>query len=343
MNWMTTNRIGPLIKKVHLSKTRISLFLKPLLFVFLYLTATSLSAQSPVAYLKAEVRSEKAHKLPFTIEHGIPFELIRGMIVTRARIDDQDGHFILDTGAPLMVINDIPTAPSRVAASFKDEIEVGETTIREFDWGGTEEKSLDALVLDISHLESAFQLPLKGMIGFNAINDYEVYFDYEEQTILRCNPRKNILHENASPSHTLRFQLFDHLPVIILKVGDKTLRFGLDTGACDNMLDQSALSKLDPALFTYLADEEVQGLDQRINRVRTVALNEMVIEDLPVISGLKFLATEMPQLRDASGNQLDGLLGYSFLSRMKFSINYPKRKIFVWEVNSFAGEHAVQD
>ncbi|MEZ4991622.1 MAG: pepsin/retropepsin-like aspartic protease family protein [Saprospiraceae bacterium] len=336
MKWMTKEQTGQIIDRNPRKNFKSNLLPKILSFVlicFCNFSPLSVFTQSPVAYLKASVKSEKEHELPVSIERGIPFELVRGMIVTQARIDDQDGQFILDTGAPLMVINDKPSTPSRVAASFRDEIAVGETTIKAFDWAGTEEKSLNALVLDISHLESAFERPLKGMIGFNAIKDYEVFFDYEDQSLLRCHPRKNVLHQNARPLHTIRFQLYDHLPVIVIKVGDKTLRFGLDTGACDNLLDESVLSGLDPALFTYLEDEAVQGLDQKVNRVRAITVNQMVVEDLPVLSDLKFLSTDLPQLRDASGNELDGLLGYSFLSRMKFSINYPKRKIYVWEMS----------
>lgn len=335
---MTENQIGQSIYKNYFKNLKSSLSLQLLFLSFVSFSPLSTFSQSPVAYLKASVESLATHPLPASMEQGIEFELVRGMIVTKASIDNQQGEFILDTGAPLMVINDVPSEPSRVAASFKDEIAVGETIIDAFDWAGREEKSLDALVLDISHLESAFERPLKGMIGFNAIKDYEIFFDYEENTLLRCNPRKNILHENANPVHSIRFQLYDHLPVITLQVGDRVLRLGLDTGACDNLLDESVLKQLDTALFSYLPDEAVQGLDQKVNRVQAIRVDEAQLEDLPVVSGLKFLTTEMPQLRDASGNELDGLLGYSFLSRMKFSINYPKRRIYVWEFADRRGE-----
>jgi hypothetical protein len=207
---------------------------------------------------------------------------------------------------------------------------VGETTIGHFNWAGIEEKKLDALVLDISHLEKAFQRPLKGMIGFNALKDYELFFDYEQRQVLRYEAQRNALHENADFLHKLPFQKLDHLPVIAVKIGKKKFYFGLDTGACTNLINRSVLESIEQELITDLPDEEVQGLDQRVNRVKAVNIKAIEVKGL-VEKDLKFLATEMPELHSDDGIQLAGLLGYSFLSRMKFSINYPKQRIYVWE------------
>ncbi len=294
------------------------------------LTFSIVFSQNSIAYLKTDLSSESHNIVVHKNEHVIPFELVRGMIVMQAKINQQPGHFILDTGAPLMVINETPETPSRLASSFKEEIKVGETTISHFDWAGIEEKKLDALVLDISHLEQAFQRPLKGMIGFNALKEYELFFDYDNQVVLRYHARNNPLHDSAKPLHKLPFQKLDHLPVIAVKIGNKKFYFGLDTGACTNMIDQSVLEAVDAALITELPDEEVQGLDQSVTRVKAVRVNSVTTKGLQ-IEDLKFLATDMPKLHTDEGIQLDGLLGYSFLSRMKFSINYPKQRIYVWE------------
>lgn len=325
MKWTTKTSNQQKINGRQLYRTR-----QILLFAVCMLTSFVAFSQNSIAYLRSELSKETPEVINHRSENVIPFELIRGMIVMQASINDQPGHFILDTGAPLMVVNETPETPSRIAASFKEEIEVGETIINNFDWAGIEEKKLNALVLDISHLEQAFQRPLKGMIGFNAIKEYELLFDYEQQVVRRYHARKNLLHDQASPLHKLPFQKMDHLPVITVKIGNKKFHFGLDTGACANMIDQSALEALEAELITELPDEEVQGLDQSINRVKAVAIHSIEARDM-IIEDLKFLATDMPELHTDDGMVLDGLLGYSFLSRMKFSINYPKQRIYVWE------------
>ena len=325
MKWTTKTSNQQKINGRQLYRTR-----QILLFAVCMLTSFVAFSQNSIAYLRSELSKETPEVINHRSENVIPFELIRGMIVMQASINDQPGHFILDTGAPLMVVNETPETPSRIAASFKEEIEVGETIINNFDWAGIEEKKLNALVLDISHLEQAFQRPLKGMIGFNAIKEYELLFDYEQQVVRRYHARKNLLHDQASPLHKLPFQKMDHLPVITVKIGNKKFHFGLDTGACANMIDQSALEALEAELITELPDEEVQGLDRSINRVKAVAIHSIEARDM-IIEDLKFLATDMPELHTDDGMVLDGLLGYSFLSRMKFSINYPKQRIYVWE------------
>lgn len=328
MNWTTHKNDSQDYKLWQLIK----LSRLPLILVFCLCFNLAFS-QSSIAYLRTDLEITPSTFLADRGEHIIPFELVRGMIVMQAKIDQQPGHFILDTGAPLMVINDEPEIPSRIAASFKQEIEVGETIINYFDWAGTEEKQLNALVLDISHLEQAFQRPLTGMIGFNALKDYELFFDYEKQIVLRYNAHKNPLHKSVKPLHRLPFQKFDHLPVLTVKIGNKKFRFGLDTGACANLVDPSVLNALKSESFRRLPDEEIQGLDQSVNRVKAVQVTSVKIKDL-VVGDLKFLATDMPELRSDEGVALDGLLGYSFLSQMKFSINYPKQQIYVWEESS---------
>lgn len=306
-------------------------FLRKTLFSLLLLFGFyAASSQSSIAYLRSGLSTDRLHKLPAGTDLRIPFDLVRGMIVMQAQMDQQTGRFILDTGAPLMVVNDEPQEVSRTAASFHQEIQVGETRINSFNWAGTEEKSLEALVLDISHLESAFGRSLQGMIGYNALKRYEVFFDYENQFVLRCDPRKNSLHRNSDPLYSIPFQLYDHLPVIIVQVGNRKLRLGLDTGACANLIDKKVLESLSEELFSVLPDEEVQGLDQSVKQVKAVEFKTVEVKDL-AMSDVKFLTTELPELHTEDGTTLDGLVGYAFLSRMKFSINYPKGRIFVWE------------
>lgn len=325
MKW-TTN----FFQITNVNSRNLPIFRKTITTFFLAFCFLISFAQHSIAYLRTIPKTESFYHLSGRTEQTIPFELVRGMIVIQAQIDQQPGQFILDTGAPLMIINDQPEAPSRWAASFKKEIQVGETTIEAFNWAGIEEKSLDALVLDISHLESAFDRTLKGMIGFNVLKEYELFFDYEQQFILRYPPRKNFLHKNVRPLLSIPFKLYDHLPVITVEIGKKKFTFGLDTGACTNMIDQSVLEALEAEWFSSLPQEEVQGLDQDINRVPVIALKEIRVKEL-VLNDLKFLAADMPQLHSDAGIALDGLLGYSFLSQMKFSINYPKQQIYVWE------------
>lgn len=300
-------------------------------FLLLFLSSYGFS-QNSIAYLRTAMPAAATELLPERDNLRIPFELVRGMIVLSAEIDAQQGHFILDTGAPMMVINDHPATDQIQASSFQQSVAVGQTTIGAFNWAGNEQYALDALVVDISHLESAFSRPLEGMIGYNALQQYELFFDYAEQIILRCSPRKNILHQTAKPLLSLPIDMYDHLPVITLQVGGKKLRFGIDTGACANLIDPSVLEDLDPALLTFLADEEVQGLDQQLTRTRALLIDELQVKERP-LEAVKFLATDLSALRAASDNWLDGLLGYAFLSRLKFSINYPKQRLYIWSAD----------
>lgn len=325
MKWTTEN------KSDYTRPNKYSLPIVKLINLFaLVLMVGTMLGQNSIAYLRSSLNTNTVATAAISDEEAIPFDLIRGMIVMNAQVDQTDGQFILDTGAPLMIINDQPEQTTLKATSFKQEVAIGETTIDVFNWAGAEEKKMDALVLDISHLESAFDLPLTGMIGYNALKQYEIFFDYEKQFVLRYRARKNKLHENATPIYSIPFQFYDHLPVITIKIGKRRFRFGLDTGACANLIDQSILEKLSEELYIDSTDEEVQGLDQSVDKVKALIMKHIEVKELAV-EDLKFLATDLSQLQSTDGRSIDGLLGYSFLSKMKFSINYPKQRIYIWE------------
>lgn len=300
--------------------------------LLLLLSTTFGFAQSSISYLRTSATHTRPLGHPDRDNLIIPFELLRGMIVLNAEIDEQVGQFILDTGAPMIVINDQPAAGAWQGASFQQAVAVGYTRVKEFAWAGDEQHALEALVVDISHLETAIQRPLEGMIGYNALNQYELFFDYERQSIMRCSPRKNILHQSAKPLISLPIEFFDHLPVITVQIGNKKLRFGLDTGACANLIDPSVLAQLDEADITTLPQEEIQGLDQAVTLTEAVMIDQIQIKHHSLES-VKFLATDLSALRAASNHWLDGLLGYEFLKRLKFSINYPKGRMYIWACN----------
>lgn len=259
------------------------------------------------------------------------FELIDGMIVVEGELNQQKGYFILDTGAPVMIVNSLkPQKTSHKAKGISKAFYVEEVQVESFAWASIEKENIEAIAMDISHLERATQRSLLGLIGYDMLKDFEVLIDYQNHTIRFFDAKNNDLHKNFRPISTVSFLIENHLPIIKVKIGDKKLYLGLDTGAEANLIDVSIKDKLDTMLLSPLTVEEIQGLDQVIHEVETTYIRNTRVKALS-FENMKFLFTDMSHLRSNSTFQLDGLLGFPFFSQHKCSINYKKRKMYFWE------------
>lgn len=290
-------------------------------------------AQSNIAFLKTPAPpSSFTVYTPFDAMIS-PLDIRNGMPYVNAKLDGQAGWFLLDTGAPMLVLNEQKTSDERSipAASFSTNFNLGSTKVKQFGWANVQRKNLDALVLDISHLEISTHKNLIGIIGYDILKDFELFIDYQNEQVLLLQPGNNHLHKAATPLATLDYELQGHLPVIFVQVGDEVMRFGLDTGAGVNLIDQDHKNMLPSNLLTPLGTEEIRSIDQHSSRVEGILINEVQVAEL-VLDNMKFLFTELSDLEVKSGVKIDGLLGFPFFEQVRCSIDYAHQKLHIWSV-----------
>ena len=303
-------------------------------FVFLILLISqTLFAQRQIAYLSlpAPTSIDPGRTAPDFQE--VPFELVNGMIFVRAQLNNQPGAFILDTGAPMLVLNRSQQSPTLPAHSCSGSFQVGESTVRQFGWAGMEKYELRALTTDLSHLEVATGRTITGLIGYHLLKNQELFIDYERQRLILLPPGQNSLHRVLTPIQSAPLTMQDHLPVIEFSIGNKVVRLGLDTGSETNLIDRCLAAGLDQALIDTIKEEELQGLDGSIRTVPVIQFAESFWKELSM-DQLHYLLTDLCHLNDDRSSALGGLRGYHFLKPWKVSINYQQKKFYVWQFNS---------
>lgn len=301
------------------------------MIILILIFSEIINAQNNVSLFELDIHNVNNSTETITEMSATPFELIDGMIVVEAEINKKRGHFILDTGAPLMIVNAKSSPQANVAAKgISEAFWVKEIKIKSFEWAGLRTEEIDAIQMDISHLEKATDRTLLGLIGYDMLKDFEMLIDYENHIIRFFNAKKNDLHDNFSPSTSVPFIIENHLPIIKVKIGKKKLYFGLDTGAEVNLIDLSIKDKIDETLLSPLQIEEIQGVDKVVHEVFATHVSSTTVKDLD-FDDMKYLFTDMSHLRDNSTFQLDGLLGFPFFSQRKCSINYKKKRIYFWQ------------
>ncbi|MCR9289292.1 MAG: aspartyl protease family protein [Bacteroidetes bacterium] len=299
---------------------------------FLMIYANIAIAQNELALLPAfnslsSDASEKDFSKTFT-----SFELINGLPVVQAEVNGKVGNFIIDTGAPGIVINAKSTesnSNNHKGGSIGGNIELSEIIINAFAWENIQLENITGLALDISHLEKAADKKIAGLIGFEILKKFELFFDFQSKTIRIYSSKKSELHKNNKPTESIPFEMQGHIPVILVKIENQTFRMGIDTGAETNLIDKQLLKKLNKDNLLNPRVEELRGLDRQIQRqIATEIKNTQTKKNN--FHNMKYLTSDFSKINETYGLELDGLLGAPFLNSAKISINYQKRKIYIW-------------
>jgi hypothetical protein len=303
------------------------------LFLFLLLFPSHiLMAQRNVALLNVGA-SSRNEAISATVDFAeIPFELAGGMVIVKASVNGEMGNFILDTGAPGIVLNAHSAEIKAVskASSVGGDMEIGEVVVRNFQLGIIHMEKTEGHVLNVHHLETACGMDLMGLIGFEVLRNYELLFDFPNHKIqaFKSGTAKNAF--GAAPLTSFSFTLCGHVPVFLAKVGDKRAFLGLDSGAEVNLLNAKYLDKISPANLSNIQSELLTGLDNMSKTViaADVKMTHVKGEQLPE---MRYVFADLDRLRSELDTPIDGLLGVPFFKDRVISIDYGQKKIRIWQ------------
>ena len=306
-------------------------------WIFLFITlissqSFSIFGQQPVAFV--EKSTDKEYRLPEYASSQIDFQLVRGMMYVRANLEQEEGLFIFDTGAPDLVLNSKPKPNSSLTAnSYNTNVAIHELEVNQFEWADLKLKNIKAIGLSLDHLEYASCLEIDGLIGYPILRKHEWLINYQNNEIWMLPSKDNSLHKLQAPIAVIPFEIQGHLPVIQIVIQGKFYSFGIDTGSAVNLMDKKVPKFLDNSSYKYEKEYEIQGLDQKIQRTHSISIDNVEIDDLN-IEGTSFLLSSFDYVNEESMLNIDGLLGYTFLKNFLFSIDYSRQKIYIWKTFS---------
>jgi len=279
--------------------------------------------------------SVKTKKLEATPEKNVsvpPFmqvDLIPvgNLIAVKATVDQKEGLFLIDSGAPSLVLNsrhyNFEPVESIAGMGVSGQISGADIQrINEFNWQTFSMKDTDALVMDLSHLEDALDKEFFGLIGFRELEHFELLFDYKANKLilfgLKDNGEKLATVQMEEPGVVIDFSLRHHIPVI----------------ECHYLLSIDYYDMLKPMLKNIESDT-LSGADKASQSVCKCAIDT----SLPM--GLKFaemntVFSDISHLNQGRDNRIDGLLGYELFSRQLTSINFRTKKLAFWKITEIS-------
>jgi len=282
------------------------------LMVVLLLFSVAARSQDAVSFLKAKT----------------VFDLTRNLIFFDAQVNGQRGKFILDTGAPTLLLNsrgETVGHPAPTGLASGGVVSLANQRIESFEMGGQSLGKRWVLATDLRSMEQRTGQTIDGFVGYEMLRNGEVRINFPGQNFRLLKSSRQPRHDGKPPLEVIRFEYIDHLPVITLRVGRKKLRFAIDTGAGANLVDEQYSS-----IFVASGDEmNIQGLDGASKDHKLVRIPELRMERRK-LSEISFVSMDLSHLQSVGQPPIVGILGSVFLTDRIVGIDYVKRKINLW-------------
>jgi hypothetical protein len=201
--------------------------------------------EPPIIFSKAEFINTSTTR--------IPFKIIDQLIIVEVDILNKSGNFIIDTGSESLILNSVHFRPSHkylddgtqkngihqsienIKVKYLDALHIQNLNL----------KQLNADIIDLSRIEKVKKIELLGIIGYNILKDFEVFIDMHlnQITLTKIDKdgerlSKKVYVETITDSIT--FKLKNHTIVLDALVGNKKMKFGLDTAAEYNQLNEDS-------------------------------------------------------------------------------------------------------
>jgi hypothetical protein len=271
----------------------------------------------------------------------IPFELVEQLIMVKAEVNGVFGNFMIDTGGQASMLNSTRFAAGTIevfemnhappSGAGGEILDARGTNNLEISLGGLKVSGARAMVMDMSHMEESIGVELAGVIGFEVLQQFQLYFDYaaQEITLQVLNEQHQPLESLpvGKPEQVVDFEFDRHIPVFPVRIGELDLKVGLDSGASGQMIFTRFQDQLRDE-YEFIKRDEMRGADRNVQMGDVVRIPSMEL------AGISYpdMTFRFNDLAEHGGRPIpyDGLLGYGFLSSRPTAINFQTRQLMVW-------------
>jgi Aspartyl protease len=272
----------------------------------------------------------------------VPFKMVGNLIAVTAKVNDTLRNFILDTGSPKLLLNSKNFNSSKKVntQSLSNMQGVGNTInnidinkIKNFEFYGILMNNQDVLTIDLKHLEKELNTEIYGLIGYDIIKNYDILFDYSKKEIVFIKPdfSSTFLNNNypTKKQQTFAIQMKKHLPTIEITIQTKKYLVAIDCGAETNLLDISKFNAVKKSCLN-VTNDVLLGADETEKKIKKATLKEFQLGNNKYKNTITSFS-DISHLNAGYEIQIDGLIGYEFLSKQPALLSFNSLKVILLE------------
>ncbi len=267
----------------------------------------------------------------------IPMKKAGNLIIIEAQVDTMVGNFVLDTGAPYLVLN---------ATYFRDMPHLGEqeangvngtssgtfrTQVRNLSLGfDLRFNRLAADVTDLSSIENSKGIKILGLLGTQVFRKMAITVDHFHNVLYlhkldakgEIAPAERVFNQ---PEMRTAFKYMNDVIFIKGQIADRSFWLAFDTGAECNLLSNEAPQAVIKHM-TVVSRSKMIGVGGKGGAELIYANFDRLVIGNYLFSNNRILITDLGHLGKAYGGSVDGVLGYDFFARGIFTINFAKKE-----------------
>jgi Aspartyl protease len=272
----------------------------------------------------------------------IPFTRAGNLILIQAKADTTTGSFVLDTGAPHLVLNltyfrKYPASAVTDKGGITGDVSAAfQTSVDSLSFGLIKYGHVDADLISLGHIETIKGVKILGLLGMKLFERFEMIIDYEKSLIYlhQIGKKEALFYKSEMLQDTAAYQA---VPIDIVQdkvivsgtTAGRKLKFVIDSGAETNILDSRLPNKIfENVVITGRINLHGSG-DQKVEAVYG-DLKNIKIGNQPAAT-LHVLITNLEQMCLSYDYCIDGVLGFDFLSLHKIGFNFVNHKMYIWK------------
>lgn len=288
---------------------------------------------SPKRFGKKKSYQLTAHEIT------IPLERYANLFFVKVQIDGQEHRMMLDFGAQDVVLDkskfpDMEYYPMEFASINQLDVPGGRSRVEELKLGSLVFEKRIVYVMPMHFSKKMKSLDFSGVIGVSLFDEFEIELDLAKQLLRLFQVDKygerltNQYALNDQSAYSIPFSYANNIMLVEGEIEGKKVRFGLDTGAEISVMDASMNKKVKSALklSTKVFASGAQG---KTKVVESGQIPSVLFNDVLAIEYLQTIVLPLSGIEDAYGISLDGLLGFDFFAKGKFTFNFVKRELTI--------------
>jgi predicted aspartyl protease len=268
----------------------------------------------------------------------IPLKRVGKLFLIEARIDNETGNFVFDTGSSKLVLNKTYFRKYLCSESESSGGVTGSTAaishiqIKRLQIAGLGYDNLPADVTNLGHIENRRGVKILGLFGFALLKNLEIVIDVNrnELRLYRIDKYGNRINNSRQGKFDITQKIEKHQNIIFVqaKIGGKMLDFCLDTGAESNVLNCFASRKV-LSTISIQRRSDLVGVGAARSEVLYGVMNDFTFGDR-TFTNMQTIITNLESMSESYGITIDGMLGYDFFCQGEICINMVKNELGVW-------------
>lgn len=239
----------------------------------------------------------------------VSFDYVGGLIVVNAVMNGVQGDYIVDTGAPNLIINKKVAQADFEIWTMDVNLKAANMTVTSFKYGNLSEEEVPAWAMDLTHIEELLNRPISGIIGHDIIKKSTLDINYEANEIafLPLNSGGLDFDPNDYIISSVPLQLStNNLPLITLVIDGVEHSFVFDTGAGISVVNDDV------------------SVDKTISISDQLKINNITVKDVPYIS------QNLSELSEVNHQNIAGILSISSLKTAKVIVDYKSSRVHLF-------------